>query len=122
VDKLLTHRGALCGRLPRHGHAVLRTLSHHGLRPARAWRESLRDIEASLGANPTKLLWDGTSPSGASLNAGRCQRAAQLARLERLGPVLIRRARKLYAQEDLGLDVNIAATSKRWSAAPSICA
>ena len=72
------------------------------------WRESLRDIEATLGANPTKLYGMGLRQA-----ARRSTLADANERRDRhiscdLATVLIRRARKLYAQEDLGLDVNIA--------------
>ena len=72
------------------------------------WRESLRDIEATLGANPTK-------PYGMRLRQAVRRSTLADANERRdwhiwsdLATVLIRRARKLYAQEDLGLDVNIA--------------
>jgi hypothetical protein len=38
-------------------------------------------------------------------DAGRCQRIAGLAHLERPGSLLIRRARKLYSDTDPGLDL-----------------
>ncbi len=72
------------------------------------WRESLRDIEATLGANATKLY---------GMGLGQAVRRSTLADANDrrdwhiwcdLATLLIRRARKLYAQEDLGLDVNIA--------------
>lgn len=69
------------------------------------WRESLRDIEATLGANANKLyamgLRHGVHRSTlADANESRDWRIwADLAAL------LIRRARKLYRNEDLGLEL-----------------
>ena len=72
------------------------------------WRESLRDIEATLGASATKLYGMGQRPSSASLHAGRCQRAARLAHLERLGNTADSPRPKAPCTRGLGLDVNIA--------------
>ncbi len=72
------------------------------------WRESLRDIEVTLGANATKLYAMGLRQAVrrstlADVNERRDWRIwADLAAL------LIRRANQLYADEPLGLDVNIA--------------
>lgn len=69
------------------------------------WRESLRDIEVTLGANASKLyamgLRHGVHRSTlADANESRDWRIwADVAAL------FIRRARKLYADEDLGLDL-----------------
>ena len=71
------------------------------------WRESLRDIEATLSANATKLYamgfrWAVKRSTLADANESRDWRIwADLAAL------LIRRARKLYASESaLGLDLD----------------
>lgn len=69
------------------------------------WHESLRDIEASLGANPSKLYGMGFR--------GAVRRATLADANERrdwkiwadLAAVLIRKARKIYASEELGLDL-----------------
>lgn len=69
------------------------------------WRESLRDIEATLGANANKLYAMGLRHAVhrstlADANDGRDWRI-----WSDLAAVLIRRARKLYCDEDLGLDL-----------------
>ncbi len=72
------------------------------------WRESLRDIEVTLGANATKLYAMGLRHA-----VRRCTLADANERRDwriwaDLAAVLIRRASQLYADEPLGLDVNIA--------------
>jgi hypothetical protein len=57
------------------------------------WRESLRDIEVSLGANPSKLYGMGF------------RSLVKKSTLADLAAVFIRRARKIYIEEDLGLDL-----------------
>jgi hypothetical protein len=69
------------------------------------WRESLRDIEASLGANPNKLYGMGfRSPIKKSTLAEANERREWRIWAD-LAAVLIRRARKIYIEEDLGLDL-----------------
>jgi hypothetical protein len=69
------------------------------------WRESLRDIEASLGANPSKLYGMGfRSPIKNSTLAEANERRDWRIWAD-LAAVLIRRARKIYIEEDLGLDL-----------------
>jgi hypothetical protein len=69
------------------------------------WRESLRDIEVTMGANATKLYDMGLrhnvhrSTLADANNSRDCRIWSDLAAL------LIRRARKLYQDEDLGLDL-----------------
>src|SRR5450631_1525801 len=46
------------------------------------YRESLRDIEACLGAQPSKLR-HGAARSGGTFDNGRCQRVARLAHMGR---------------------------------------
>ena len=72
------------------------------------WRESLGDIEANLGANPTKLYAMGlreavrrSTLADANERRGWCIWADFAA-------ILICRANMLYADEPLGPDVNIA--------------
>lgn len=72
------------------------------------WRESLRDIEATLGANPTKLYGMGLRQAVRRSTLADANERRDWRIWCDLATVLIRRARKLYAQEDLGLDVNIA--------------
>ncbi len=72
------------------------------------WRESLRDIEATLGANPTKLYAMGLRQAVRRSTLADANERRDWRIWSDLATVLIRRARKLYCQEDLGLDVNIA--------------
>jgi hypothetical protein len=72
------------------------------------WRESLRDIEATLGANPTKLYGMGLRQAVRRSTLADANERRDWRIWSDLATLLIRRARKLYAQEDLGLDVNIA--------------
>ena len=70
------------------------------------WRESLRDIEASLSANATKLYAMGFRSAVkratlADANEGRDWRI-----WSDLAALLIRRARKLYASESLGVELD----------------
>jgi hypothetical protein len=70
------------------------------------WRESLRDIEASLSANSTKLYAMGfhapvRRSTLADANASRDWRI-----WSDLAAVLIRRARKLYASESLSVELD----------------
>jgi hypothetical protein len=70
------------------------------------WRESLRDIEVSLGANPTKLY---------AMGFRSCVKRSTLADANEsrdgriwfdLATLLIRRARKLYASDSLGVELD----------------
>jgi hypothetical protein len=70
------------------------------------WRESLRDIQVSLGANPTKLY---------AMGFRSCVKRSTLADANEsrdwriwfdLATLLIRRARKLYASDSLGVDLD----------------
>ena len=72
------------------------------------WRESLRDIEATLGANATKLYAMGLRQAVRRSTLADANERRDWRIWSDLATLLIRRARKLYAQEDLGLDVNIA--------------
>ena len=72
------------------------------------WRESLRDIEATLGANRAKLYGMGLRQAVRRSTLADANERRDWRVWSDLAAVLIRRARKLYAQEDLGLDVNIA--------------
>jgi Domain of unknown function (DUF4372)/Transposase DDE domain len=69
------------------------------------WRESLRDIEASLGANASKLYAMGLrhAPHRSTLADANESRDWRI--WADLAAVLIRRARKLYLDEDLGLEL-----------------
>lgn len=72
------------------------------------WRESLRDIEATLGANATKLYGMGLRQAVRRSTLADANERRDWRIWSDLAALLIRRARKLYAHEDLGLDVNIA--------------
>jgi len=70
------------------------------------WRESLRDIEATLSANATKLYAMGfRSPVRRSTLADANESRNWLIWSD-LAAVLIRRARKLYAGDSLGFDLD----------------
>lgn len=72
------------------------------------WRESLRDIEATLGANKAKLYGMGLRQAVRRSTLADANERRDWRIWADLAALLIRRARKLYAQQDLGLDVNIA--------------
>ena len=72
------------------------------------WRESLRDIEATLGANATKLYAMGLRQAVRRSTLADANERRDWRIWADLAAVLIRRATKLYAHEPLGLDVNIA--------------
>ena len=70
------------------------------------WRESLRDIEASLGANASKLYAMGfRSPVKRSTLADANESRDWRIWFD-LATLLIRRARKLYASESLGVELD----------------
>ena len=72
------------------------------------WRESLRDIEATLGANSSKLYGMGfRQPVRRSTLADASERRDWHIWYD-LAMLLIGRARKLHAQDALDLDVNLA--------------
>ena len=72
------------------------------------WRESLRDIEATLGANPSKLYGMGLRQAVRRSTLADANERRDWRIWADFAAVLIRRANKLYADEALGLDVNIA--------------
>ena len=69
------------------------------------WRESLRDIEASLGANPSKLYSMGFRSLIKKSTLADANERRDWRIWADLAAVLIRRARRIYSQEDLGLDL-----------------
>mgnify|MGYP002631126771 FL=1 len=69
------------------------------------WRESLRDIEASLGANPSKLYSMGFRSLIKKSTLADANERRDWRIWADLAAVLIRRARKIYIEEDLGLDL-----------------
>ena len=93
------------------GNAGVRTLSCAEQFRAMAfaqltWRESLRDIEASLSANATKLYAMGfRSPIKRSTLAD-ANELRDWRIWSDLAALLIRRARKLYASESLGVELD----------------
>ncbi len=70
------------------------------------WRESLRDIEACLAANQTKLFHMGLQgvPARSTLSDALNLRDWRI--YHALAMRLIARARKLYSEEPLGLDLD----------------
>ena len=69
------------------------------------WRESLRDIEATLGANANKLYAMGLRHSVRRSTLADANDSRDWRIWSDLAALLIRRARKLYRDEDLGLDL-----------------
>jgi hypothetical protein len=69
------------------------------------YRESLRDIEACLGACPSKLYGMGLRGVVAKSTLADANEKRDWRIWFDLAAVLIRRARKLYAEDDFGLDL-----------------
>jgi hypothetical protein len=69
------------------------------------WRESLRDIEVTLGANASKLYAMGLRHSVHRSTLADANESRDWRIWSDLAALFIRRARKLYANEDLGLDL-----------------
>ena len=70
------------------------------------WRESLRDIEATLSANATKLYAMGFRSAVKRSTLADANESRDWRIWSDLAAVLIRRARKLYASESLGVDLD----------------
>ncbi len=69
------------------------------------YRESLRDIEACLGAQPSKLYGMGLRESVARSTLSDANETRDWRIWADIAAVLIRRARKLYVKDDIGLDL-----------------
>lgn len=69
------------------------------------WRESLRDIEVTLSANAAKLYALGFRHSVRRATLADANESRDWRIWSDLAAVLIRRARKLYLDEDFGLDL-----------------
>ena len=70
------------------------------------WRESLRDIEVTLGANANKLYSMGLRHSVHRSTLADANDSRDWRIWSDMAALLIRRARKLYSGEDLGLDLS----------------
>ena len=70
------------------------------------WRESLRDIEASLSANASKLYAMGFRSMVKRSTLADANESRDWRIWSDLAAVLIRRARKLYAGDSLGVDLD----------------
>jgi hypothetical protein len=70
------------------------------------WRESLRDIEVSLSANPTKLYAMGFRSAIRRSTLADANELRDWHIWSDLAAVLIRRARKLYANDSLGVELD----------------
>ncbi len=70
------------------------------------WRESLRDIEASLSANATKLYAMGFRSAVKRSTLADANELRDWRIWADLAAVLIRRARKLYANDSLGVELD----------------
>jgi Domain of unknown function (DUF4372)/Transposase DDE domain len=93
------------------GNAGVRTLSCAEQFRAMAfaqltWRESLRDIEASLSANASKLYAMGFRSAVKRSTLADANESRDWRIWSNLAAVLIRRARKLYANDALGVDLD----------------
>jgi len=93
------------------GNAGVRTLSCAEQFRAMAfaqltWRESLRDIEASLSANAAKLYAMGFRSPVKRATLADANELRDWRLWSDLAAVLIRRARKLYASESLGVELD----------------
>ena len=69
------------------------------------YRESLRDIEACLGAQPSKLYGMGLREPMARSTLADANEARDWRIWADIAAVLIRRARKLYINDDIGIDL-----------------
>jgi hypothetical protein len=69
------------------------------------YRESLRDIEACLGSHPSKLYGMGLRGSVAKSTLADANELRDWRIWSSLAAVLIKRARNLYTEEDIGLDL-----------------
>ena len=69
------------------------------------YRESLRDIEACLGVQPAKLLGMGLREPVARSTLADANESRDWRIWADIAAVLIRRARKLYVNDDIGLDL-----------------
>jgi hypothetical protein len=69
------------------------------------WRESLRDIEATLGANADKLYAMGLRHRVCRSTLGDANELRDWRIWSDVAAMLIRRARKLYSDDDLGFDL-----------------
>ena len=70
------------------------------------WRESLRDIEASLSANASKLYAMGFRSAVKRSTLADANESRDWRIWSDLAALLIRRARKLYANDALGVDLD----------------
>jgi hypothetical protein len=69
------------------------------------YRESLRDIEACLGAQPSKLYGMGLREAVARSTLADANETRDWRIWSDISAVLIRRARKIYVSDDIGLDL-----------------
>ena len=70
------------------------------------WRESLRDVEASLSANASKLYAMGFRSAVRRSTLADANESRDWRIWSDLAALLIRRARKLYANDSLGIDLD----------------
>jgi hypothetical protein len=70
------------------------------------FRESLRDIESCLAAQPSKLYGMGFRSPVAKSTLADANELRDWRMWHDLAAILIRRARKLYADDDIGLDLD----------------
>src|SRR5471030_2412348 len=70
------------------------------------YRESLRDIEACLGAQPSKLYGMGLREAVARSTLADANETRDWRIWADMAVILIKRARKLYERDDIGLDLD----------------
>ena len=104
MDKLRSHRCEIWWRRSRADSSLYRTVPRDGIRADDVSRK-LRDIEACLGAHPSKLYAMGLRGPIARSTLADANEVRDWHLWADLAAVLIRRARKLYAEDAIGLDL-----------------
>ena len=105
MDEFFAHRAAPRWRRRGTPHELRRTVPRHGVCAVDLGSESLRDIEVTLGANAGKLYSMGLRHSVHRSTLADANDSRNWRIWSDLAALLIRRARKLYREEDLGLDL-----------------
>jgi uncharacterized protein DUF4372/DDE family transposase len=101
-DRLVTKYGGDVGVRTFHCTEQLRAMAFAQL----TYRESLRDIEACLNAQPKTLYGMGFRNPVAKSTLADANELRDWRMWHDLAAILIRRARKLYTDDDIGLDID----------------
>ena len=104
MDKFRSHRCEIWWRRSRADSSLYRTVPRDGIRADDVSRKLARHRSLSWRA-PLKIVRHGTARTHRKINVGGRERSARLAPVADLAAVLIRRARKLYAEDAIGLDL-----------------